>query len=268
MSENPQDKSTERRRQGPLGDDNDATRRIRTQQGEDQATSEEQQSTRRSGRKNKSEPNETQAMQNAQNEDAQKPTAGIPPQGYFEAMEERQERLRDIYGGVDWLASFLGFLLALVGGAFLGAIAGMIIASPLGFAVDFSATDLGPAVITGLAILGVLLFFMFFFGGYVSGRLARFDGGLNGIMLVLWAVILGVLVVLAGGIFSGFIPTPVVELIQRALQNGLLPSFNNLVAQGAAGIGILVALVLAILLGSFLGGRLGGRYHSDIDYTL
>ena len=266
MNENPQDKPAERRRQGPLGEDDDATRQIHTQQKGDEAGNEGEESTRRSGRKTRSEPGETRTMGTAGRDDREA-TASQVPRGYFEAIEERQERLRDIYGGVDWLASFLGFLLALVGGAFLATIAGLVIV-PLGFAVDFSAASLGTAGITALVLVGVLSFLTYFFGGYVSGRLARFDGGLNGVMLVLWTALLAVLLVLAAGIFSGFLPTPVVERLQGFFQNNLLPGFDNLVSQGAVGIGILVALVLAILLGSFLGGRLGGRYHADIDYTL
>ena len=265
MSEDPQDRPTERRRQGPLGDD-DATRQIRTQQKGDGAGDEGEQPTRRYGRKTKSEPGETRTMGTV-GQDDREATASSAPRGYFEAIEERQERLRDIYGGVDWLASFLGFLLALMGGAFLATISGLVIV-PLGFAVDFSAATLGPAAITALVLVGVLLFLTYFFGGYVSGRLARFDGGLNGVMLVLWTALLAVLLVLAGGVFSGFLPTPVVERLQGLFQNNLSPGFDNLVSQGTVGIGILIALVLAILLGSFLGGRLGARYHADIDYTL
>ena len=265
MSENPQDRPTERRRQGPLGDE-DATRQIRTRQTEDETNRDDEGATRRSGRRSRSESGETRTMGAVGGDDRESASASAPG-GYFEAMEERQERLRDIYGGVDWLASFLGFLLALVGGAFLATISGLVIV-PLGLAVDFSAATLGTAAITALVLMGVLLFLMYFFGGYVSGRLARFDGGLNGVMLVLWTALLGVLLVLAGSIFSGFLPTPVVDRIQGFFQNNLSPGFDNLVAQGAIGIGILVALILVILLGSFLGGRLGARYHSDIDYTL
>ena len=34
--------------------------------------------------------------------------------------------LRDMYGGVDWLASFLGFVFALVAGAIFSAVAGLV----------------------------------------------------------------------------------------------------------------------------------------------
>ncbi|CAN5875362.1 hypothetical protein BH23ACT11_BH23ACT11_25480 [soil metagenome] len=274
MSDTSNDKSTERRRRGPLGDDGEETRQQPSQNEEEtrqipeQKSSGDEDRTRRSNPKSsKDEEKQTQVMRSSERRDSGKESPGATSGGYFEAMEERQERLRDIYGGIDWLASFLGFLLALVAGAFLALIAGLVLV-PLGFAVDFSVENLGPAAITALVLVGVLLFLMYFFGGYVAGRLARFDGGLNGAMVILWTVLFAVLLVLAGGIFSAFLPTTVAEQIQSTFQNALQPTFDNLVAQGALGIGILVAIVLVALLASFLGGRVGGRYHRDIDYTL
>lgn len=277
MSESSNDRSGERRRTGPLGGGEEETRQQAPKQDEETRQIPGQQSGGRgaSGRRPdresaQGEDTGTRVMRppGAQRgQGAQQGTAGTSGGGYFEAMEEREERLRDIYGGVDWLASFLGFLLALVAGAFLALISGLVLL-PLGLNVDFSAANLGPAAITGLVLVGVLMFLMYLFGGYASGRLARFDGGLNGVMLILWTVLFSILLVLAGGIFSAFLPTAVAERIQSLFQNNLLPSFNNLVAEGALGIGILVGIFLLALLGSFLGGRLGGRYHRDIDYTL
>lgn len=272
MSESSNDKSRERRRTGPLGDDGEETRQQTAQKEEETRRIPEQQAggedredrTRRSeqgGEKDQSP--QTQVMRAP---GAQGP-AGATPGGYFEAMEEREERLRDIYGGTDWLASFLGFVFALVGGAILASIPAVILI-PLGFTIDISGGTLGTAAITGLAIVGVVLFLMYFFGGYVSGRLARFDGGLNGIMLIIWTIIVVVLFLLAGGIFSGLLPAGVAENMQGFVRENVIPGFNNLVAQGALGIGILVAAVLLAVLGAFLGGRTGGRYHRDIDYTL
>ena len=264
------DRSRERRRSGPLGDDDERTRQQPPQREEETRQIPEQQSggsetrTRRSNRKkNRDEATETQAMRSPGGQG----TTGSSSGGYFEAMEEREERLRDIYGGTDWLASFIGFIVALVGGAVLALIPAIILI-PLGFSIDLSGGTLGTAAITGLVIVGVVLFLMYFFGGYVSGRLARFDGGLNGLMLIIWTIIAGVLFLLAGGIFSSLLPAGVAENMQSFVQNDVLPNFNNLVALGALGIGILVAAVLVALLGAFVGGRVGGRYHRDIDYTL
>lgn len=264
MSESSNDKSTERRRKGPLGDEGEETRQQEEPKNEDetqqvptQQSDESEHRTRRADRRKDEKGDKATHVMRA---------PGAASGGYFEAMEEREERLRDIYGGADWLASFLGFVFALVAGAVLALIPAMVLI-PLGFTMDFSG-DLGAAAITGLVITVVVLFLMYFFGGYVAGRLARFNGGLNGIMLLAWTVIVAILLLLAGGIFSGFLPSGFVEGIQSAIQDALIPTFNDLVSQGVVGIVILVVAVLAIVLGAFFGGRAGGRYHRDIDYTL
>lgn len=272
MSESSNDRSRESRRTGPLGDDGEETRQQAPQREEETRQIPEQRSgggearTRRSDRGGAQKEDTGTRVLRSQETGSQGP-AGGPTGGYFEAMEEREERLRDIYGGTDWLASFVGFVFALVAGAVLALIPALVLI-PLGFSVDLSGGALGTAAVTALIIVGVILFLMYFFGGYVSGRLARFDGGINGIMLIMWTVIVGILLLLAGGVFSSFLPSGVAENIQNAVQGSILPGFNNLVAQGAIGIGILVAAVLVALLGAFVGGRVGGRYHRDIDYTL
>ena len=264
MSENPQDRARERRRTGPLqeGDENEEETRVSPRNDEEKTR---QVSSRRAA---KEEARETKAMRrtSAEQGDRQDTAAG-QPRGYFEAMEEREDRLREIYGGIDWLASFLGFVFALVAGIFLSGIAGLVLV-PLGFSPNFGGGALGPAAITGLVVVAVVLFLTYFLGGYVAGRLARFDGGLNGIMLVLWTLVAGLLVVLAGGILGSFLPAGFADQVRNLVQGGLLPAFDNLVGIGAVGIGILVGAFIVMLLGSFVGGRTGGRYHTDIDYTL
>lgn len=269
MSESSEDRSRERRGTGPLGDDGEETRRQSPEREEATRRIPEQQAggearTRRVERRAsvQEEGTGTRVMRVP----GEGPV-GVSAAGYFEAMEEREERLRDIYGGTDWLASFLGFVFALVGGAVLALIPALVLI-PLGFSVDLGNESLGTAAITGLAIVGVMLFLMYFFGGYVAGRLARFDGGLNGVILLVWTVIVGVLLMLASGVFSSFLPAGFVGLMQDTVQGTLLPGFDNLMAQGATGIAILIAAVLVALLGAFVGGRVGGRYHRDIDYTL
>jgi hypothetical protein len=262
MSENPEGKSRERRQTGPLreGDETEETR-VSSQGGE----GETQQISSRSSKKDESR--ETKTMKASKEREGRQAPASGQAGGYFEAMEERDHRLREIYGGIDWLASFLGFVFALVAAVVLSGIAGLVLI-PLGFSPDFSTDTLGPAAITALVVIGVVILLTYFFGGYVSGRLARFDGGLNGVMLVLWTLLIGLLVVLAGGILSSFLPVSFAEQLRNVVQGGLLPTFNNLVGMGVLGIGILAGAFVLAILGSFLGGRTGSRYHTDIDYTL
>ena len=170
-----------------------------------------------------------------------------------------------MYGGVDWLASFLGFVFAAVVGAVFSLVTGLVLA-PLGFSLNLGG-EIGAAVITGLVLMAVLVFLTYFCGGYVAGRLARFDGGRNGMMLLLWTLVVALLAALAGGIFSNFLPAGISGSIQNLIQNGVLATIGNLSRLGLAGILIFIGALLVALLGGFLGGRLGSRYHAEIDRT-
>ena len=276
MTERPEDRPEERRRTGPLGDDADAeeTRRVPTGENGPQGGR-----GRPPGRTNEDAAAETrQVPQRSPEGNGDKDTRvirtpGQPdttadatpyPRGYFEAAEDREDRLRDMYGGVDWLASFLGFVFAVVVGAILSAVAGVVL-GPLGFSPDLSGT-LGAAVITGLVLLGVLIFLTYFFGGYVSGRLARFDGGRNGAMLLVWTFLTVILLALAAGVFSGFLPTGAADAIGGFVDSAS-SAVGDLSRSGVVGIVVVVGALLLALLGGFLGGRVGSRYHAEIDRT-
>jgi hypothetical protein len=170
-----------------------------------------------------------------------------------------------MYGGVDWLATFLGFVFAAVIGALFALIAGLVLA-PLGFSLNLGG-EIGAAVITGLVLVAVLIFLTYFFGGYVAGRLARFDGGRNGAMLVLWTLAVALLAALVGGIFSNFLPVGISGGLRNFIQNDVLPAIGNLSQFGIIGVVIFVGALVVALLGGFLGGRLGSRYHAEIDRT-
>lgn len=129
MTERPGDRPEERRRTGPLGDDADQqeTRRVplgeNRQEGarrEPPAGTEDSQAETRQVRQSSSQgPAQAPAQAPAQGDGDKETriirTPGQPdttadatpyPRGYFEAAEDREDRLRDMYGGVDWLASF------------------------------------------------------------------------------------------------------------------------------------------------------------------
>ena len=258
MSERPGEGREERRRTGPLGDD-DETRRVPTggDREEDAAATE----TRRVPQ-GSSEEKETRVIRAPNRPDTVREATPYP-RGYFEAAEEREERLRDMYGGVDWLASFLGFVFTLVLGAVFSAIAGLLLV-PFGFSPDLSGGRIGASVITGLALLGVLIFLTYFFGGYVAGRLARFDGGRNGAMVLLWSFIVVLTLALVAVVFSGFLPAGVAAGVGNVAR-GAGSAATILAGAGVAGIVTGVATLLLALLGGFLGGRLGSRYHAEID---
>ncbi len=270
MSDRPEDRPEDRRRTGPLGDDAEETRQVPSAQNDPEATrlvptQREQASseTRRiPQRSSHSEDKETRVIRTQGTSDTTGEARPYPA-GYFEAAEDREDRLRDMYGGVDWLASFLGFVFTLVAAAVFSLIAGLVLV-PLGFPPQLGGGEIGAAVITGLALLGLLIFLAFFFGGYVAGRLARFDGGRNGAMLLVWCFIAVLVLALAAGVFSGFLP-PGLSAGVGNLLDGASAMAGDLAAAGAVGIAVAVGALLLALLGGFLGGRLGSRYHAEID---
>ena len=281
MSDKPEDRPEERRRTGPLGDEEGAEAPRREPPGGTEAGATRPMPTERSEQpEGESPPRETgRAPQRPSDEPEDKETRVIRtpsgygtaqdgssyPRGYFEATEEREGRLRDMYGGVDWLASLLGFVFAAVVGALFSSIVGLVLA-PLGFTLDLGG-EIGAAVITGLVLVAVLVFLTYFCGGYVAGRLARFDGGRNGAMLLLWTLVAALLAALAGGIFSNFLPSGISGAIRNFIQSDVLSAIGNLSRLGLVGIVVFIGVLVVALLGGFLGGRLGSRYHTEIDRT-
>jgi MFS family permease len=279
MSDKPEDRPEERRRTGPLGDDAESTETRREPPREADAETTRRVPSQRSEEGPGPAQETGRASQRPSGEDEDKetriirtpagygtaPDATPYPRGYFEAVEEREDRLRGMYGGVDWLASFLGFVFAAVVAALFSLVAGLVLA-PLGLSLNLGG-EIGAAIITGLVLVALLIFLIYFFGGYVAGRLARFDGGRNGAMLLLWTLAAALLAALGVGIFSSFLPASISGSIRDFIQNEVLSTIGNLSRLGIVGILVAIGAVLVALLGGFLGGRLGSRYHAEIDRT-
>jgi hypothetical protein len=259
MTDRPGEGREERRRTGPLGDD-DETRQVPTENGPETTR---RVPTERASRGSSEPGDEETRIVGAPNRPDTVREATPYPRGYFEAAEEREDRLRDMYGGVDWLASFLGFVFSLVLGAVFSSVTGLLLV-PFGFSPDFSDGQLGASVITGLVVLAILIFLTYFFGGYVAGRLARFDGGRNGAMVLAWTFIVVLILTLVAVVFSGFLPDGIAAGVVNLAQ-ATASTLSNLAGAGVAGIVAAAAALLVALLGGFFGGRLGSRYHTEID---
>lgn len=281
MEDRPQDRAEERRRRGgPLGDEGETEETTRVSRlgegpgGEEAGTrrgSQEGGATRGAGttRGGTSEeeagtrvirtPGRGPSRPGASGEE-EEPTY---PSGYLEATEQREARLKDIYGGVDWLASFIGCVFALVCGGLLLLLFAGIVLVPLGFSLDLQSQAISASVVTGLVVIGLALFLAFFVGGYVAGRLVRFDGGRNGALTVGWGLLLAGLL----AIFPAFLPGALFRLLRDVVNESALPAIGNLLAVGGVGLGILIGAVLLMLVGGLFGGRFGNRYHVRIDRT-
>ena len=276
MSDRPQDRPEDRRRRGPLGDEEgtEETRPVPRRGGEDAETGQvSSEGDEREGatRENVAGSSGGTVRHGAPDQDDPH-TRVIRTPGGPDAYEDeevpftREERLRDVYGGVDWLASFVGCVIALVCMSVLLLLISGLVLGPLGLTLDLAGGQLDSAIITGLVIVGLVLFLSYFFGGYVAGRLVRFDGGRNGVATVAWGILLAVIFALFGFLLVGLLPGSVFELL-RGLQSGIQSIFGNLFTLGLVGAGIIVGALLLVLLGGLLGGSLGNRYHTRIDRT-
>jgi hypothetical protein len=271
MDDRPQNETEDRRRRGPLGDEEDAqeaTRRVPQARDDD--------ATRRI-------PPEDDERETTRTPDSERTSPGTPreedpetrvirtpgahedepyPRSYMEAVDQREARLKEVYGGVDWLASFIGGVFALVCTGILLSLSGLVL-TRLGFTLDLANREIDAAIITGLVIVGLVLFLAYFCGGYVSGRLARFDGGRNGLATVLWGVLLSFIFAL----FGSLLPGAFFQGLQDVVVTNVVPAVSSLSGAGLTGAGIIAGALILELLGGFLGGRLGNSYHARIDYT-
>jgi MFS family permease len=177
------------------------------------------------------------------------------------AARDAIDAQRSRYGGIKWGAAFFGWLsangLAVLLVALLSA-AGVAIGLTQGVpSTDEAAQQADTIGVVGGIVLLVILFLAYLAGGYVAGRMARFDGTRQGVAV--WVI--GLLVVLAlaalGLVFGAQF---------NVLQQLNLPRIP--IDEGTATTGGLIALaavLLVTLLGAVLGGKLGDHYHRKVD---
>jgi hypothetical protein len=168
---------------------------------------------------------------------------------------------RDRFGGIKWGAAFFGWLsangLAVILVALLSA-AGVALGLARGVTTaDEAADQAGTLGVGGGVAILVVLFLAYLAGGYVAGRMARFDGARQG--LATWLIGLIVVIVLAA---AGAILGAKYNVLQQ-LNLPRIPIDEGTAT--TAGMITLVAILLVTLLGAVLGGKLGERYHRKVD---
>jgi hypothetical protein len=176
-----------------------------------------------------------------------------------ETMRRVRARQRAEFGGFNWGAAFFGWLVAVGVAALLvgllaggGAAVGLTQASSTDVTSNADEITLGG----GIALL-VALLIAYFNGGYVAGRMSRFDGARQGIGVwifgLLVTVALAVLAVAAGSKYN----------VLERLDLPRIPIDEGTLTTG--GIVALVAIVIGTLLAAALGGKAGERYHHRVD---
>jgi hypothetical protein len=167
------------------------------------------------------------------------------------------------FGGINWGAAFFGWLaangltvllLALLAAA--GAAIGLTQTSPQQAA---SQANSQPGVIGlgGALALLLVLAIGYFAGGYVAGRMSRFDGHRQGLGVWIMGLLVTILLAVAGAVLGDkYNVLAQLNLPRIPVSEGTL---------GTAGLIALIAVLIVTLLASVLGGRTGQRYHYRVD---
>jgi hypothetical protein len=172
---------------------------------------------------------------------------------------ESVARQREAFGGMRIGAAFFGFLAAAGMAVILTALtvaAGAAVG--IGTDTEVESENVTTIGVWGAVVVAVLVLLAYFCGGYVAGRMARFDGAKQGLAVWLWALVIAavvaVLTLVAGNEYNLF------------AQVNLFPRIP--VSEGdltTAGLVAAVAAAALALVGAVLGGLVGVRFHRRVD---
>ncbi|GAA4263834.1 hypothetical protein GCM10022255_111970 [Dactylosporangium darangshiense] len=178
---------------------------------------------------------------------------------------DRPRDARDRYGGIKWGSAFFGWLTAIGTAVILtallaaaGTAVGVATNTNPTAAVNQAGQNASTVGIGGGIALLVILLIAYYCGGYVAGRMARFDGAKQGFAVWVWSIVIAAIIAVAGvllgskydvlGKLNGFPRIPVNE--------------GDLTTGGTIA---LIVAVIAALVGAVLGGRAGMRFHRHVD---
>lgn len=170
-----------------------------------------------------------------------------------------EARQRDEYGGFNLGAAFFGWLVATGLAVLL-----IAILSAAGAAIgltELSGSEArgsaGTLSLVGGILLVLVLALAYYAGGYVAGRLSRFDGARQGLGAWLFGLIVTVVLAVAGAVLgSEYNILAQLDLPRIPIDEGAL-STGGLIA--------LAAVLLATLVAAIAGGKVGERYHRKVD---
>jgi hypothetical protein len=173
-------------------------------------------------------------------------------------------REKEAFGGVKVGSAFFGWLaatgmavlltaLVAAAGTAVGLATNPDVNSALGQAASNQTVGL-----VGIIVLLVILFVSYYSGGYVAGRMARFNGAKQGMMVWIWAliaaVIIAVLGMIAGEQFN--ILAQLNSFPRIPVNEGQLTTTSIIAA---------VVVAAVALVGAVVGGMAGMRFHRKVD---
>ena len=172
-----------------------------------------------------------------------------------ERMHAVRARQREEFGGINWGAAFFGWLVAVGLGALL---VGLLAAA--GAAVGLTAlseADTEEVGLGGAIALLVALAVAYFAGGYVAGRMSRFDGARQGVGTWLLGLVITVGLAVVGAVLGSEY-----NVLERLDLPAVPVGDSELATGGALALAI---VVIGTLIAAVAGGKAGERYHRKVD---
>jgi hypothetical protein len=175
-----------------------------------------------------------------------------------EHMHAVRARQREEFGGINWGAAFFGWLVAVGLGALLvGLLAAAGAAVGLTELSDEAAGNATEISLGGAIALLAALAVAYFAGGYVAGRMSRFDGARQGVGTWLLGLVLTVVLAIVGVVLGSEYN------VLEQLELPAVPVGDSELATGGALALIIVAA--GTLVAAIAGGKAGERYHRKVD---
>lgn len=169
-------------------------------------------------------------------------------------------RQREEFGGIHWGSAFFGWLVAVGIAVLLVAIisaAGAAVGLTSGGTTSQAQSNAGTVGIVGGILLLIVLMVAYYSGGYVAGRMSRFDGPRQGLAVWLIGLVVTVVLAVAGAVLGAQYNV----LAQLSLPR--IPVSEGSLTTG--GVIALVAIIAGTILAAVAGGKAGTRFHRKVD---
>lgn len=166
-------------------------------------------------------------------------------------------REREALGGVKVGSAFFGWLTATGMAVLLTALvtAG---GAAVSLAQGNGADTIETIGLTEAIVLLVIFFVAYYCGGYVAGRMARFNGLKQGLAVWVWAIVIAIAVAIVAAVAGDQYD------VQSTLNNfPRIPANEGDVTTN--GIIAAVAIAVVTLVGAAMGGLAGMRFHRRVD---
>lgn len=192
-------------------------------------------------------------------------TAGVPVEPQNSLREDVIAREQKRSGGIKVGSAFFGWIaamgIAILLTAFVAATGAAIGLATGNTDLNAATTDsiaAGAVGIGGAIALIVITFIAYYCGGYVAGRMARFNGVMQGLFVWLWAVLVAIIVAIVTAIAGS--------------QYNILGNVNAFpripIDEGTlttAGVITAIAVAVVSLIGALVGGMAGMHFHRKVD---